>query len=175
MKPYMAPLTLLFALAACDEHTHGDDHDHDHGDGGGHAEAESAEAEACEHLAEGPAVSVTPAAPGAPGAPAVSDDHKRYDLALAATEGGASGVVEFASEAAGEHSFFFNAEVGLQITGPDGVVLAADHTHTSSTLCTDIKLWAVYDLDVGTYALQLTSPAPATVALVIEAGHGHAE
>jgi len=167
-------LALALALPACDDHGHDDDHDH--GDAaGGHAEVDGVEVEACEHLAEGPAAPVVAAAAGAAGAPAVSDDHTRYDITLSAAEGGASGVVEFASEAAGEHSFFFNAEVGLQVTGPDGAVLTADHTHTSSTLCSDIKLWAVYDLDVGTYALQLTTPEPGTVALVIEAGHGHAQ
>ena len=176
MKHFVPALALALALPACDDHGHDDDHDHDHGDAaGGHAAAEGVEAEACEHLAEGPAVPVAAAAVSAAGAPAVSDDHTRYDITLSAAEGGASGVVEFASEAAGEHSFFFNAEVGLQVTGPDGTVLTADHTHTSSTLCSDIKLWAVYDLDVGTSALQLTTPQPGPVALVIEAGHGHAQ
>jgi hypothetical protein len=178
MKHFVPALALV--LFACDDHAHDGAHDHahdgahDHG-AGGQAAVESAEAEACEHLAEGPAAAVAAVSPGTAGAPSVSDDHKRYDITLSAADNAATGVVEFASEAAGEHSFFFNAEVGLQITGPDGTVLTADHAHTSSTLCTDIKLWAVYDLDVGTYTLQLTTAEPVTVGLVIEAGHGHAE
>ena len=96
MKHFVPALALV--LFACDDHAHDDDHNHG---AGGQAAVESAEAEACEHLAEGPAAAVAAVSPGTAGAPSVSDDHKRYDIALSAADNAATGVVDFASEAAG--------------------------------------------------------------------------
>ena len=173
MKLAACALAVAALTTACDDHDHADTHAHADA-AGGEAAAENVEAEGCEHLAEGPATALTAAAPGSAEVPAVSDDHTRYDITVATADGVTAGVVEFASDAAGEHSLFFNTEVGLEVTGPDGAVVPVDHAHTSSTLCAEIKYWAIYDLDVGTYRLRLSPAQPGVVGLVIEAGHGHA-
>lgn len=162
-------------LAACGEdesegHAHGGAHSH-----GGEVPEESIEAEGCEHLAEGPASAVTAADLETTTPPPVADDHKRYDLTLVAGEGGNVGRVEFASDEAGEHSFFLNAAVPLVVKSADGVAVTVDHTHSSSTICDEVQLWTIFTLGVGTYWLEIGPTEVTEVGLVIEAGHGHAE
>jgi hypothetical protein len=163
------------SLAACGEDEgdgHADDGEHAHG---GEVPSTSIEAEGCEHLADGPASMVTAGDLATTTPPAVSDDHKRYDLTLVAAEGGNVGRVEFASDEAGEHSFFLNTQVPFVVKSADGVALTVDHTHSSSTLCDEVQLWSIFTLGVGTYWLEVGPTEVTGVGLVIEAGHGHAE
>ena len=90
-------------------------------------------------------------------------------------DGGNVGRVQFASDEAGEHSFFLNAPVPLAVVSSSGEAVTVDHSHTGSEVCDTIRLWSIYDLDVGTYWLDVGPTDATQVSLVIEAGHEHAE
>jgi hypothetical protein len=152
----------------------GDEDSGEHADGDEHAK-ESVEFEGCEHLAEGPSTAITAGDLETTTPPAVTNDHERFDLTLVAGEGGNVGRVEFASDGAGEQSFFLDAMVPLLVKSADGVEVTPNHLHSSSTECDDIRLWSVFDLTVGTYWIDIGPTEVTEVSLVIEAGHGHAE
>jgi len=130
---------------------------------------EDADGEGCEHLQAGPGVAIT-ASTTAGNAPAVSNDHKRYDIALPS---GSAGSVSFAASEATDYVFFLNADVPLTVTSASGQSVAFESSAKSSESCTDIKGRHVVPLEVGTYTLTL-GPASGTVSLVIEeSGHEH--
>ncbi|MBJ6764222.1 hypothetical protein JGU66_25890 [Myxococcaceae bacterium JPH2] len=155
------PAVLLFTslLAAC-----GDDP----------ATSSSVDEEGCEHLQKGPGVSITAVREGA--GPAVSNDHKRYDIALQDATGGKGGAVSFAVTAAEDYVFFTSADVPVTVTTSAGQVVEVEEHATSSASCTDIRGRHVVPLGVGTHTLTF-GPTPVNqVSLVIEESgeHGHA-
>jgi hypothetical protein len=134
-------------------------------------------AEACEHLA-GTSSPVTAAAAGATDAPAVAANHKRYEVTLPDATGaaGKQGVVKFASTMAGEMQVFLSADVPLKVASSSGTELAPEGGKQTTTPCTQLKAWYVYDVEVGSYNLTLggAGNTTASIGVVIEAGaHEH--
>jgi hypothetical protein len=137
---------------------------------------DAADTEGCEHLKEGPGVSVTATAT-ASGAPSVSNDHKRYDITLPAGTGGNTGAVSFAVSEPAHYAFFLGSDVNLAITSTtDSSAVSFDSSTKSSEACTEVKGRHVAELLVGTYTLTFSSPTQTRVSLVIEeesAAHAH--
>ncbi|RKH41600.1 hypothetical protein [Corallococcus sicarius] len=134
-------------------------------------EATSGDEEGCEHLQEGPAVNVTAVATGA--GPAVSNDHKRYDIALVDVAGGKGGAVTFAVAEATDYILFTGASVPVKVTNGSGATVEFEESTTSSELCTDIKGRHVVPLTVGTHTLTFGPSTLSSVSLVIEEGGEH--
>lgn len=126
-----------------------------------------ANVEICEHLAEGPAASVT-AAESMP--PAISDDHKRYDVTLIDVNSQKGGSVTFASGEAGEFIFGLNKDVPLTVKDASGTTVAAEATARSVPECDAVKARYAYDLAVGTYTLTFGPTAETSVGVVVEHG-----
>jgi hypothetical protein len=106
--------------------------------------------------------------------PKVSNDHKRYDIALKADT---STTVEFDSDEAGDYVLFLNKAIPVKVRNvATGAVVEIEASASSSTVCTDIRGRHVVELGVGVYALEF-GPTPETqVSLVIEeTGHGDHE
>lgn len=137
---------------------------------------DTADTEGCEHLKEGPGVSVTASAT-ASGAPSVSNDHKRYDITLPAGTGGNTGSVSFAVSETAHYAFFLGSDVNLAIASTsDSSAVSFESSTKSSEACTEVKGRHVANLPVGTYTLTFSSPTQTRVSLVIEeesAAHAH--
>jgi hypothetical protein len=137
----------------------------------------SGDEEACEHLAEGPATAVTAVASGV--GPLIDDDHRRYDVALVAVDGGNGGEVRFASAEAGDYVFFLDADVSLAVTDVDGSPVALEASETASATCPEtIRARHHVELGVGTYSLRFGPTEQSSVGVVVEAHaheHAHAE
>jgi hypothetical protein len=132
-----------------------------------------ADVEGCEHLKEGPNVSVNASA-SASGAPAVNNDHKRYDITLPTGSGGNTGSVSFAAAEASDYVFFLGANVPLKITSASGQEVTFEETATASEACSEIKGRHVAPLQVGTYTLTFGPTTQGSVSLVIEeTDHAH--
>ena len=175
-------LILAFVLAgavAC-----GDDHDHDHDNNHDHNNHENnhnnheggAEEEACEHMADGPFESVTATA-DAMDAPSIAIEHTRVDVTLVDDGMGMySGFVTFPAGEATEIMFFMSADVPVTVTGPDGMPVDAESTGGPSDLCpTDVLASAVYDVEVGTYTIEIGPTAEAEVGIVHEEAGAHSD
>lgn len=171
----LSPTWLALALAglpACGSDSSNDDTD----EVDAAVAEETPDGEGCEHLAEGPAVSVTAAVDVASaGAAAVKDDHHRYDVAFVDLPGGQKGgTVTFAADEATEFHFFFSAAVSYTLTDGAGASVTRESTAAASEACDIIKQWDVYDLEVGTHTLTFAPGDLASVQIVIEpAGAAH--
>ena len=133
---------------------------------------ETADTEACEHLKEGPASAVTAAATGA--GPAVSNDHRRYDIALVDVTGGKGGSVSFAAAEGIDYILFTGADVPVTVKNSGGTAVNPEASVKSSTECTEIKGRHTFPLSVGTYTLTFGPTTLTSVQLVIEeAGNDH--
>ena len=94
-------------------------------------------------------------------------------MTLAAAAGGQAGHVTFASGKAGEYIFFTSAAVTLQLRNATLVDVPAEISAASISECTDVKGRHVFDLQVGTYVVALSSPTIDKVSLVVEGGAAH--
>ncbi|NRD56592.1 hypothetical protein [Corallococcus exiguus] len=139
---------------------------------GGDEEEAHVDEEGCEHLQEGPAAAVTAAVSGT--GPAVSNDHKRYDIALVDIAGGKGGAVSFAVSEATDYVLYMSAPVPVTVTNSRGVAVEFEESATSSSLCTDIKGRHVVPLTVGTHTLTFGPSTLSSVSLVIEESGEHA-
>jgi hypothetical protein len=134
-------------------------------------EEETADSEGCEHLQEGPSASINASASGTD-APAVSNDHRRYDIALADVTGGKGGSVSFASAEAMDYVLFTSVDVPVIVKDSGGMTVIPKESVKSSIVCTEIKGRHTVPLSVGTYTLTF-GPTPLTsVSLVIEEATG---
>jgi hypothetical protein len=151
----MASLTLLAACGSDDDG--GDDH-----------AGEDVDAEGCEHLTEGPYVSIAAATDNATTAPPVASDHKAYSIGLPS---GAPGYATLAVAAAGDVVFFVDQDVPFKVYSSSGVEEPLEDSATSVDACVEVKGRHVAELTVGTHVLEI---GPATgvslVNLVVEAG-----
>ena len=128
--------------------------------------------EGCEHMTEGPFVDVTAGADAA-SAGEVRSDHHAYRVALAA---GQAGYASYAADAAGDHVFFFDTDIALEVQDDQGAAVTIEESVTSIVACTEVKARHTVPLPaVGTYYLKLgPATAATTVTIVIEeAGHHH--
>lgn len=125
----------------------------------------SPDAEACEHLKEGPATSVTAAAMNGP---AVSNDHRRYDVTLAETNGQRGGQVTFAAAEQADHAFFLGKDIPVAFASASGGAIEPESVVKSSTECAEIKAKYIVPLEVGTYTLTFGPTTETTVGVVVE-------
>jgi hypothetical protein len=132
---------------------------------------ETADNEACEHLQEGPATSVNASA-SETGAPSVSNDHRRYDIALTDVTGGKGGTVSFAASEAADYILFTGADVPVTVKSGSGQTIAAKASVKSSSVCTEVKGRHTFPLSVGTYTLTFGPTTATSVSLVIEEDDG---
>jgi hypothetical protein len=139
--------------------------------GGDTEEEGNVDEEGCEHLQEGPAVTVTAASSGA--GPAVSNNHTRYDIALVDVAGGKGGSVSFAVSEATDYVLFTSAPVPVKVTNASGVEEPFEESTNSSSLCTDIQGRHVVPLTVGTHTLTFGPATLSSVSLVIEESGAH--
>jgi hypothetical protein len=130
-------------------------------------EEETADTEGCEHLQEGPSSAINASASGT-GAPAVSNDHRRYDIALTAVTGGKGGSVSFAAAEAIDYILFTSADVAVTVKDGSGQTVSAEESVKTSSECTDVKGRHTYPLGVGTYTLTFGPTTADSVSLVIE-------
>lgn len=133
--------------------------------GGGEPTEENPDLEACEHLEEGPFEEVAAGASADDTAPAIADDHTSYTVTL-------PGFVQFAADEAGDFVFYLDADVDVALTDSSGGAVAAEESATSSEACGTIQGKHTYDLEVGTYFVELSGTG--TVNVVVEhGGHEH--
>ncbi|MCP3062387.1 hypothetical protein LXT21_26710 [Myxococcus sp. K38C18041901] len=162
-KKLLAALLMSTALlsTACGD----DDEPHD----------ENVDVEGCEHLREGPAAAVNATLTGTP--PSVSNDHRRYDIALVDGAAGHRGSVSFAAAEATDYVLYLSANVPVSITDASGAAVEIEESATSSESCTDIKGRHVVPLSVGTFTFTFGPTPSASVNLVVEEasheGHEH--
>lgn len=149
-------IALTASLGAC-----GDDTD-------GAEPEETPQEEACEHMAEGPAISVTGATTGEDALDATAE-HTRVDLALVDDAGSNVGIVSYQADEAGEYIVFTNNDVTLAVLDANGESVAIEET-TTVTECAEVALQHTVDLDVGTYLMQFGPTSEAGVSFVVEHG-----
>lgn len=141
------------------------------GCGGDDEDEAHVDEEGCEHLQKGPGVAVTAAVSGM--GPAVSNDHKRYDIALADVAGGKGGAVSFAVSEATDYVLYTSASVPVKVTNGSGTEVSFEESANSSSLCTEIQGRYVVPLTVGTHTLTFGPSTISSVSLVIEESGEH--
>ena len=129
--------------------------------------------EACEHLADGPASAIPAVASGED--PMIGDDHTRYDITLVPGASGHEGSVRFAAAEAGDHVFFLDADVPLEVRDASGAVIAIEEKRTSGLACPELGARVVVPLGVGTVSLRFGPTAASVVRVVVELDGDHAE
>jgi len=156
----LSMLTLILSLAfmGCGDSGHDD---HAHG---------SVEEEACQHMANGPASSVTAGADAMSAADTSADawTHKRVDVGLMAATEGFEGFVTFEATEAGDYLFFVDGEASVTIAG------ASPESSAAVSNCSEVAQVHTFELEVGEHVVQVTS-AVETVRLVVEHDGGHSD
>jgi hypothetical protein len=164
----LAMAASLALAAGCSDDDIQDTHDGGHGADSG----QDVDKGACAHLTKGPFTDVTAGA-DAKSAGAVKDDHTAYRVALSA---GKIGHVSFAAADKGDHLFYLDLGVKLELQDDKGKGIAPEKSESSVKACAAIKAKHTVDLPAaGTYYLKLgPEAADAKVTLVIEAAeHTH--
>jgi len=140
---------------------------------GGH-EHEDIDVEGCEHLEEGPAVSVVATAEDET-APVIAPDHKRYDITFLDGVAGKVGKAKI-EVVAGDYVFFMNADTPLALKAlATGAVAVPRAAVKSSKSCSAIRArYTVGFASVGTYLLDFGPTTLSSVGMVIEhSAHDH--
>jgi hypothetical protein len=127
----------------------------------------------CEHMAAGPAQSVTAAAFGSAGAPGIAAPHTRYDVDLAAVEGGVGGDVSYPAAEATDYVIALSRDIPFQVLDASGVVVAIEESLRTGLPCEGVAVFHVVELDVGTYVLRFGPTATGGVSVVVEEASGH--
>lgn len=158
-----AAMATLLVCPACG----GEDHHHD-----------DPVAEACEHMQDGPAMSVTAIADMAGDAPDVGEHHIRWDIALVDRGGGAAdlgGYVDLVVDEASESLLFLGADVAIALWDATGTEVAAEASNADITACAEVAVSHTFDLEVGTYLLEIGPTSETEVQLVVEQAGEHAD
>jgi hypothetical protein len=158
----LASMAAALQLAACDSHSQ------DHGS------EEDYKADACEHMAEGPAESVTALASRDDSLPDVSEAHTRHDIALPDVAGSREGYVAFEADEANDFHFALNSDATLEITDADGAVVQPEGEADSGSGCSEVKVLHTYELEAGRYVLHFASGFETSVSMVAVEGGEHA-
>jgi hypothetical protein len=158
----LASLAAALQLAACDSnsHDHGSDDDY--------------KADACEHMAKGPAESVTALSGRDESLPEVSEAHTRYDIALPDVAGSREGYVAFQADDANDFHFALSSDATLGITDSAGAAVEPEGEADSGSACSEVKVLHTYELEAGRYVLHLASGFETSVSLVAVEGGEHA-
>lgn len=151
---FLAGMVTVLSLAACED-AH-DEHAH-----------ESPEAEACEHLADGPAISVVAGATQSEALPNTAVEHTRIDVGLVAVDASQGGFVAWEADAAGAVSFYLDADIPLVVSTATGEAVAVTRV-AGSEVCAEIAVRYDATLDVGTYTLAFGPTERDTVRFVAE-------
>ncbi len=167
-KILMVAFVLMGAVACGDE----DDHDNNH-DNHNNENNHNLEEEACEHMADGPFESVTATTDAASG-PSIAVEHSRVDVTLVDDGNGMfTGFVTFPAGEEAEFAFFLSADVPFTITDSGGTEVAAEETNGPLDACaTDVLASMVYDLEVGTYTIEIGPTSETEVGIVHEEAGG---
>jgi hypothetical protein len=136
-------------------------------------EEHSLEEEGCEHMKEGPSMSVTASAQ-AEGAPVGAGEHTRFDIALVDVEGGKGGYVTIEADEDGEFVLFLGADVPVTISDGGGAEVAVEGSEPVA-LCTEVAVAHTFDLEVGAYTLFVGPTEASELRLVFEHAGAHEE
>ena len=160
-------IVLSVALTAgCDS----DSDDHASGDD---SHVETVGEEACEHMVDGPSVTVTADADATGTPPDATTPHTRIDVELVEVDGGFGGVVTFASSEAAEWSFFLDADVPFAVSTAAGDAVDIEHSDPVDA-CDEVVIVHSADLAIGAHHLTFGPVAEATiVGLVFEEAGDH--
>jgi len=144
--------------------------------GCGGTAAPEEDVEACEHLKEGPGVSVTAAKDASTALPTVNEPHKRHDISLVVESNGGArgGLVSYASTAEGDYALYLSVDVPVEVTDSAGNAVAFESTTGSVSSCSEVKSKRVLELGVGTYTFRFgPTPQPSVAPVVESAEHAH--
>jgi hypothetical protein len=130
--------------------------------------------EACEHLREGPSVSITAAAGLDAAVPAIADDGRRYDVALVDRGGRLGGFVAFTAPEASDHVLLLGVDVPIVVTDASGGDVSFEEGAPSDD-CPAARGRHVVPLDEGAYWIELGPTDEASVGLVVAASEAHEE
>lgn len=163
--PTIAALALLALAPACGE------------DDSGEEPIDPSE-DACEHMIEGPAESATAIDDMSADAPDIGEHHTRFDVTLVGDQsnpGSYLGYVDLVVEETGESLIFLDADVPMQLWTAAGDEVAAEASDNAIDACTEVAISYTYDLEVGTYLMQLgsTSADQVGVVVVLAGEHDH--
>jgi hypothetical protein len=169
LRPAAVVFGGLLLVAGCGDEDH-DDHD-DHGEHGEHGEVSAVE-DACEHFGEGPAAAVTAGADAAAAA-ALANSHTDYTV----TTAGGAGFVQIPVAEATELTVVLSEAATVAITDLAGNSVAPEATPMyNGAPCEAAQIGLVFDAEVGTYVLELSSVPNDSVRIVVvpaEEGHEH--
>lgn len=132
--------------------------------------------EFCEHMKEGPGVSVTAVAWMERDPPSLSAPHTRYDVQLVPVEGGQGGDVIYPVSHAGELAIALSRDVPIRVLRQsDGVEIPfEEEVPTGEIPCDEVVRVATVPVTIGTVLLRLGPTTGEGVSLVIESGaHSH--
>lgn len=135
--------------------------------------SESPGADACEHFANGPIRAITAGADLAAAADA-SAEHTRWDVTLVELGGAGHGFLKIEIDAAGDHTFFFDRAVTLDLRDGSGTTVVPEASATGDADCAVVGGAFTFELGVGTYTLELSSSSKDLLGLVwFGAGEEH--
>lgn len=156
-------LCCAWAVPACggaDDHTSGEDEHEELG----------LEADACEHIVEPAAETLNAAASSSDQLPVLVASHQRYEIVVA----GESGFVRFEADEESDFAFFLDRDVSLELTDAAGEVVSPEATATSTTVCSEVARWAVYEhLEPGAYTLEFGASEEPIGLVALESAHEH--
>ncbi|MCA9564850.1 MAG: hypothetical protein KC561_15240, partial [Myxococcales bacterium] len=132
--------------------------------------------EGCEHMADDNATNPIEASEFARtgSVPMLSAEHVRNDVTLPASGQSFAGYVELEADEDSEFILFIDSDVTIEITNASGNPVEIEETEMDVTECSEVAVFHVVDLEVGTYTVFLGPNDVANVSIVVEeSGHEH--
>jgi len=129
--------------------------------------------EGCEHLQEGPFAELTATA-AASDAPWMTDEHTAYQVTLSEGASGYVGFVAVPVRDAGDVYVYSDRPEPMVVRDDQGSPVAAEAEATEVSACTEVARESLFELEVGTYTVELGPAYAGTATLVFfSAGSGH--
>ena len=119
----------------------------------------------CEHMQDGPFASITANAVEGQ-APSMPMEHTKYMVTLVDDGGNFGGFVSIPIADAGELFVYSDNTAPLTLRDDSGSPVVAELEDTSISACTEVDREKVYDVDVGTYTVELGPYDQARMSLV---------
>ena len=108
--------------------------------------------------------------------PSIAYEHTRVDVSLFEAVDTNGGFVSFPVSGAGEYIFFLNNDTPLALTDANGAPLVAESTSGPAEACpSSVTNTATFDLEVGTYTIELGPTSNGAVSIVVEEAGDHSE
>lgn len=139
------------------------------------AESTTPADDACEHASEGPFEDVTAVVEGEEPAD-VSAEHTAYVVTTADlmdAQQNRGGRVSFASAVAGDYFVFLSDHADLSVYDASGAEVSLEDSVHDVAECTEVSMYHLVELGVGTYTLELGPTSLEEVTLVIVPGGAH--